>query len=107
MATIERGKLGAVLRAVRVHRGESQDDVGARAGQPRAKVAQVELGLNQATTAKARRWVAVGWSVSKDTVDALADGETTTGLAADAFRVPEDVLVDAVRDSTDLATEAP
>lgn len=89
--------MGAVLRAVRTFRGESQEDVGGRAGQPRAKVAQIELSLNLASTVKARRWVAAGWLVSEDTIAVLADGAATTGLVADAFGVPEGVIREALQ----------
>jgi transcriptional regulator with XRE-family HTH domain len=103
---IPQGKLGPVLKAVRKHRNERQPAVAARAGVDRARVAQVELGLNLATKVVVRRWIAAGWCVSEDTINAVADGVATTGLAADAFGVPEEVLTEALRGSADLATEA-
>lgn len=103
---IPQGKLGPVLKAVRKHRNELQPVVAARAGVDRARIAQVELGLNLATKVVVRRWIAAGWQVSEDTINAVADGEATTDSAAAAFGVPEEVLVAALREPSAAAQEA-
>lgn len=94
---IERTKFGAVLRAAREHRGESQDEVAARAGGiERAKIAQVELGLNQASTARVRDMIAAGWALSRPVVDALVEGRLELSAAALALNVPEEIVAAAV-----------
>lgn len=94
---IEREKFGAVLRAAREHRGESQDEVAARAGGiERAKIAQVELGLNQASTARVRDIIAAGWALPRSVVDALVEGRLDAGTAALALNVPVEVVAGAV-----------
>ena len=98
---IERGKLGAILRAVRTHRDELQDAVADRAGVNRAKVSLIETGKNRGSTARVRDLIAAGWQVPRAAVDALVEGEASTGTAAAAFGVPEAVLLDA------LGTPAP
>ena len=93
-------RCGPVLRAVRQHRGEVQDDVADRGGMNRAKVAQVELGRNQATSAKVRTGLAAGFSVDRGVIDALAEGRLDVADAAAAFGVPVAVVAGALADPT-------
>lgn len=91
-------RCGPVLRAVRQHRGEVQGDVADRGHMHRAKVAQVELGLNQATSAKVRAGLAAGFQVDRNVIDALAEGRLAVAAAAEAFGVPVDVVAGALAD---------
>lgn len=94
-------RLGAVLRAVRDHRGETQLQVASRfpgVVEPvkvRGKVAEAETGANRATTASMRLRLAAGYVVPRETFDALAEGRLSVEGAAIAFAVPVSVIAAA------------
>lgn len=99
---VPKERFGAVLRAVRDHRGETQLQVASRfpgVVEPvkvRGKVAEAETGANRATTVSMRLRLAGGYVVPRETIDALAEGRLSVDDAAAAFSVPVSVIAAAV-----------
>jgi transcriptional regulator with XRE-family HTH domain len=103
---VKRLHVGPVLRAIRHHRQESQQDVAERVGVNRAKVSEVESGANRLGSVRTRRWIAAGWRIPEPLVNDMADGLATVAGVSAAASVPESVLLDAIR-SVPQAAAAP
>lgn len=91
-ASFRRTLIGDVVRAVRVHRQITQEDVARPGGCSRVEIAQVESGKNQMSSAAMRETVALGLGVTVATVGDIVTGKSSPEVAALAFGVPVEVM---------------
>jgi len=91
----DRTLIGDVVRAVRVHRQITQDDVMRVSGTGRAKLAMVECGKNQVRSAAVREAIAAGLGVSVSVIGDIVAGRSSPEAAARAFGVPVSVMSEA------------
>ena len=99
-----KNKLGAVLRAVRLCRNETQVELAKRADVDRLKIGELEAGRHGASTARTRAVIQRAWRVRAGFVALLVEGCSTVDDAAEAFRVPPATLVEAISRAETVST---
>lgn len=95
--TVQRSRtlIGDVVRAVRVHRQVTQEDMMRPGGRSRVELAQIESGKNQMRSAVMREAVALGLGVDVTVIGAIVSGNSSPEAAARAFNVPVALMCEA------------